>query len=128
MEEEIARATNKIDKTAIALNMNIDKEHIVMLISIEDIDSLENYQNTFETRQIETLKMKSSNFNKFTDNFEIIKHLYEYENKNIDPIAKWLRISKSNLQLWINRYFKHLDKYDNKITKQKIKEKWSNKI
>ena len=65
--------------------------------------------------------MKSSNFSKFADNLLIIKRLYEYENKSIDFIAKLLRISKSNLQLWINRYFKHLDKYD-EITKHKLKE------
>ena len=43
LEEEITRTTNKIDKTTIALNMNIDKEHIVMLSNIEDIESLTNY-------------------------------------------------------------------------------------
>ena len=99
-----------------------------MLSNIEDIDSLKNYQNAFEVKQIETLKMKSSNFSKFADNFLIIKRLYEDENKSIDFIAKWLRISKSNLQLWISRYFKHLDKYDDEITKHKIKEERSNKI
>ena len=99
LEEEITRATNKIDKTTIALNVNIDKEHIVMLSNIKDIDSLTNYQNAFEVKQIETLKMKSSNFSKFADNFLIIKRLYEDENKSIDFIAKLLRISKSNLQL-----------------------------
>ena len=36
MEEEKARATNKIDKIAIALIVNIDKEHMVMLSNIED--------------------------------------------------------------------------------------------
>ena len=76
MEEEITRATNKIDKTAIALNVNIDKEHIVMLSNIEDIDSLTNYQNAFEVKQIKTLKIKSINFSKFADNFLIIKRLY----------------------------------------------------
>ena len=99
MEEEITRATNKIDRTTIDLNVNIDKEHIVMLSNIEDIDSLKNYQNSFEVKHIETLKMKSSNFSKFADNFLIIKRLYGDENKSIDFIAKWLRISKSNLQL-----------------------------
>ena len=88
MEEEITRANNKIDKNTIALNMNIDKEHIIMLSNIEDIDSLTNYQNAFEVKQIETLKMKSSNFSKFVDNFLIIKRLYEDENKSIDFIAK----------------------------------------
>ena len=99
-----------------------------MLSNIEDIDSLKIYQNAFEVKQIETLKMKSSNFSKFADNFLIIKRLYEDRNKSIDFIAKWLRISKSNLQLWISRYFKHLDKYDDEITKHKIKEERSNKI
>ena len=56
--------------------------------NIEDIDFLANYQNAFEVKQIETLKMKSSNFIKFFDNFLIIKRLYEDENKSIDFIAK----------------------------------------
>ena len=56
LEEEIARATNKIDKSTRTLNVNIDKEHIVMLSNIEDIDSLKNYQNSFEVKQIKTLK------------------------------------------------------------------------
>ena len=72
--------------------------------------------------------MKSSNFSKFADNFFTIKRLYEDENKSIDFIVKWLRISKSNLQLWISRYFKHLDKYSDEIIKYKLKEERSNKI
>ena len=72
--------------------MNIDKEHIVMLSNIEDIDSLTKNQNAFEVKQIETLKIKSNNFSKFADNFLVIKRLYEDENKSIDFIAKWLRI------------------------------------
>ena len=127
MEEEITRATNKIDETTKALNVNIDKEHIVMLSNIEDIESLTNYQNAFEKKQIEKLKMKSSNFSKFADNFLIVKRLYENENKSIDFIANWLRIPKSNLQLWINRYFKHLDKYGDEITNHKLKEERLNK-
>ena len=48
--------------------------------------------------------------------------------KALISFTKRLRISKSNLQLWISRYFKHLDKFDDEITKQKIKEERSNKI
>ena len=128
MEEEIARATNKIDKSARTLYVNIDKKNIVMLSNIKDIDSLKNYQHSFEVKQIETLKMKSSNFSKFADNFLIIKRLYDDENKSVDYIAKWLRISKSNLQLLISRYFKHLDKYNDKIIKHKLREERSYKI
>ena len=50
MEEVITRVTNKIDKTAIALNANTDKEHIVMQSNIEDIYSLANDQNAFEVK------------------------------------------------------------------------------
>ena len=83
MEEEITRATNKIDKSTRTLIVNIYTEHIVMLSIIKDIDSLKNYQNSFEIKQIETLKMKSSNYSKFADNFWIIKRLYEDENKTL---------------------------------------------
>ena len=47
--------------------MNIDKEQIMMLSNIKNIDSLTNYQNAFEEKQIEKLKMKSSNFSKLAD-------------------------------------------------------------
>ena len=57
LEEDIESATNKYDKTIWALNMNINKEHIVMLSNIENINSLQICQNVFETKQIETLNM-----------------------------------------------------------------------
>ena len=48
---------------------------------------------------------RSSNFNKFIENFNIIKRLYEEEEyKDIRFIARWLRMSIANLQLWIDRY------------------------
>ena len=46
-----------------------------------------------------------SNFSNFINNFNIIKRLYEEENKDIKFIARWLRMSITNLQLWIDRYF-----------------------
>ena len=39
MEEEIARATNKIGESSRTLNVSIAKEHIVMLSNTKDIDS-----------------------------------------------------------------------------------------
>ena len=68
---------------------------------------------------------RSSNFSRFIENFSIIKCLYEEENKDIRFIARWLRMSIANLQLWINRYFR--SKYKQKeietvinIKKQRI--------
>ena len=52
---------------------------------------------------------RSSNFNKFIENFNIIKRLYE-EDKDIKFIARWLRMSIANLQLWIDRYFRSIYK------------------
>ena len=49
---------------------------------------------------------RSSNFSRFIENFSIIKRLYEEDNKDIRFIARWLRISITNLQLWIDRYFR----------------------
>ena len=45
---------------------------------------------------------RSSNFSRFIENFSIIKRLYEEENKDIRFIARWLRMSIANLQLWID--------------------------
>ena len=53
---------------------------------------------------------RSSNFSKFIENFNIIKWLYEEEDKYIRFIARWLRMSKANLQLWIDRYFRSIYK------------------
>ena len=72
--------------------------------------------------------MNSSNFSKVIDNFWIIKRLYEDENKSIEFIARWLRMSKLNLLLWINRYFKHLRKLDELNIKHKLKEERVNRI
>ena len=47
------------------------------------------------------------------DNFDIIKRLYEEENKSWEFISRWLRISTANLQLWINKYFKQQAKQIN---------------
>ena len=53
---------------------------------------------------------RSSNFSRFIGYFRIIKRLYEEDNKEISYIARWLRMSIKNLQLWINRYFKSINK------------------
>ena len=52
------------------------------------------------------MRNRSNNFTKFIENFNIIKLLYEEENKDIKFIARWLRMSITNLQLWIDRYFR----------------------
>ena len=49
---------------------------------------------------------RSRNFSKFIENANIIKHLYEKENKDISFITTWLRMSITNLQLLIYRYFR----------------------
>ena len=72
IERRNSKKTNKINKTTIAFNMNIDKEHIAMISNIENIDFLTNYQNAFEVKEIGKLKMKSSNFSKFAYNFFIL--------------------------------------------------------
>ena len=95
---------------------------MVMLKNIEDIDSLINHQEKPDIKRINALKMNSSNFSKVIDNFWIIKRLYEDENKSIEFIARWLRMSKINLLLWIDRYFKHLRKLDELNIKHKLKE------
>ena len=101
---------------------------MVMLKNIEDINSLINHQENPDIKGINALKMNSSNFSKVIDNFWIIKRLYEDENKSIEFIARWLRMSKINLLLWIDRYFKHLRKLDELNIKHKLKEERVNKI
>ena len=49
---------------------------------------------------------RSSNFSRFIENFSIIKRLYEEDNKDIRFIARGLRMPITNLQLWIDRYFR----------------------
>ena len=53
---------------------------------------------------------RSSNFNRFIENFSIIKRLYEEDNKDIRFIARGLRMSITNLQLWIDWYFRSIYK------------------
>ena len=99
-----------------------------MINSIDDIKSLTNQQDWSELKKINILKANSSNFCKFVDNFLVIKRLYEIENKSIEFIARWLRMSRSNLQLCINRYFNYLNKHEEQSYKYKLKEERINKI
>ena len=69
-----------------------DKEHILMLKNVNDINSLINHQEEPDVKRINVLKIHSSNFNKFIDNYGIIKCLFEEENESIQFIAKWLRM------------------------------------
>ena len=119
---------NTVSKYSEAKDENGDKEHIVILNNVNDINSLINHQEELDIKGISALKIHSSNFSKFIDNYGIIKRLFEEENKSIQFIARWLRMSKSNLQLWINRYFKHLRKHEELIMKHKLKEERTNKI
>ena len=128
LDEEINRLSNKLDRISEVKDEYEDKEHMVMLKNIEDINSLINNQEKSDIKEINVLKMNSSNFSKVIDNFWIIKRLYEEENKSIEFIARWLRMPKLNLLLWINRYFKHLRKLDELNIKHKLKEERVNKI
>ena len=75
-------------------------------------------QNKIERNEI--LNGKLSCFNKFIDNFDIIKRLYEEENKSWEFISRWLRISTANLQLWINKYFKQQAKQIDKDSRKEL--------
>ena len=99
-----------------------------MINDIDDIKSLTNQQDCLEFKKINILKANSSNFCKFLDNFLIIKRLYEIENRSIEFIARWLRMSRSNLQLCIDRYFNYLSKHEEQSYKYKLKEVRINKI
>ena len=99
-----------------------------MINDIDDIKSLTNQQDCLEFKKINILKANSSNFCKFVDNFLIIKRLYEIKNRSIEFIARWLRMSRSNLQLCIDRYFNYLSKHEEQSYKYKLKEVRINKI
>ena len=79
LDEEINRVSNKLDRISEAKDENENKEHMVMLKNVEDINSLINHQEKSDIKEINVLKMNSSNFSKFIDNFWIIKRLYEEE-------------------------------------------------
>ena len=128
LDEEINKSSNKLGKYSEAKDENRDKEHIVVLKNVNDINSLINNQEEPDFKRISVLKIHSSNFSKFIDNYGIIKRLFEEENKSIQFIARWLRMFKSNLQLWINTYFKHLRKHNELIIKHKLKEERVSKI
>ena len=99
-----------------------------MINNIDDIKALINQQDWLEVKKICILKRASSNFCKFVDNFLIIKRLYEIENKSIEFIARWLRMSRSNLQVCIDRYYNYSSKHEKQSIKYKKKEERINKI
>ena len=123
LDQEIARVNKRLDKDCNNEGSNNNnKEHIVMINNIDDIKALINQQDWLEVKKISILKRTSSNFCKFVDNFLIIKRLYEIENRSIEFIARWLRMSRSNLQLCIDRYFNYLSKHEEQSYKYKLKE------
>ena len=64
-------------------------EEVALFLSIQDQRSIQSTDST---------KLASRNFNKFMDNFSIIKRLYEEENQNLSYIARWMRMSECNLE------------------------------
>ena len=50
------------------------------------------------------------------------------ENRSIEFIDRWLRMSQSNLQFCFDRYFNYLSKHEEQSIKYKIKEERINKI
>ena len=60
-----------------------DKEHVVLLKDVEDINLLIKHYNSFENYKTWYSKTKSKFFSKFTYIFLIIKRLYGYEQKSI---------------------------------------------
>ena len=88
LNEEINKANNKLGKYSEAKDESRDKEHIVILKNANDINSLINHQEKPDVKRISVLKIHSSNFSKFIDNYGIIKRLFEKENKSIQFIAR----------------------------------------
>ena len=76
-DEKINKASNKLDKYSESKDESRDKEHIVVLKNVNDINSLINHQEEPDVKRISVLQMHSSNFSKFIDNYGIIKRLFE---------------------------------------------------
>ena len=43
---------------------------------------------------------------RFTENFDIISRLFIDEDKSIEYVAKWMRMSNKTLEKWITTYFR----------------------
>ena len=99
-----ARSTKLFDKVQEEKQNQITKpckvaEEVALFLNIRDQLSIQSTDST---------KSASRNFNKFMDNFSIIKRLYEEENQSLSYIARWMRMSELNLEHWIHRYYKQL--------------------
>ena len=57
------------------------------------------------------------------DNFSITKRLYEEENQSLSYIARWIRMSELNLEHWIHRYYKQLERQIEESKKKEHKTK-----
>ena len=89
-----ARSTKLFDKVQEEKQNQITKlckvaEVVASFLSIRDQLSI---QST------DSIKSASRNFNKFMDNFSIIKRLYEQEIQSLSYIARWIKISERNLE------------------------------
>ena len=75
---------------------------MIMLKNIEDINSLINYQENPYIKEINALKMNSSNFSKVIDNFWIIKRfIWRRKQKHLihSKMAKDVE-TKSSVMNW----------------------------
>ena len=105
LDDLINKAAFKLDKTFKVTDGHNDNKSYSYKKNINGFCSLINHQEEPDIKQIKTLKIDSSNLCIFKNNFLIIKSKFK-ENNSSENIVRWLKISKSNLQLWIDKYFK----------------------
>ena len=113
-----ARSTKLFDKVQEEKKNQITKpckvaEEVALFLSIRDQLSIQSIDST---------KSASRSFNKFMDNFSIIKRLYEEENQSLSYIARWMRMSECNLEHWIHRYYKQLARQSEDSKKKEQRE------
>ena len=89
-----ARSTKLFDKVQEEKQNQITKPCKVE----EEVASFLSIRDQLSIPSTDSIKSASRNFNKFMDNFSIIKRLYEEENQSLSYIARWIRMSERNLE------------------------------
>ena len=75
----------------------------------EVIMPLEYYISRFQhniSLNIRNCQFRSIKMKRFTENFDIISRLFIDEDKSIEYVAKWMRMSNKTLEKWITTYFR----------------------
>ena len=105
-------------------NLDRDQATLVKSDDGELILPLSHYEDVIQNRikvKVKPGKFRSAKMKKFLENFEIVERLFMEEDKDLDFVAKWLRMSVKDLRQCIIKYFNSKHRTESSANEQYLK-------